>query len=146
MLRQQTKQLKEKLAKVENSYATLKEETIIYKNKLSDQDESSEKMHQYLEMALESCKNENEILKKSKVEMEHVLAEEGKSKRFYENKVQGLQQSVRDMLGQIKAMQDQLAKVNAEKIAEREQGHDRLMQLKSENVDLLERVRANRRK
>lgn len=146
MLRQQTKQLKEKLAKVENSYATLKEETIIYKNKLSDQDESSEKMHQYLEMALESCKNENEILKKSKVEMEHVLAEEGKSKRFYENKVQGLQQSVRDMLGQIKAMQDQLAKVNAEKIAEREQGHDRLMQLKSENVDLLERVSANRRK
>ena len=74
---------------MENSYATLKEETIIYKNKLSDQDESSEKMHQYLEMALESCKNENEILKKSKVEMEHVLAEEGKSKRFYENKVQG---------------------------------------------------------
>ena len=48
MLAQQNKEMKEKLEKLENSYAALKEETIIFKSKLDDQDESSEKMHQYL--------------------------------------------------------------------------------------------------
>ena len=46
----------------------MKEQTIIYKNKI-DNDTSG----QYLEVALESCRNENEILKKNKTDLEKSL-------------------------------------------------------------------------
>ena len=38
----------------------------MYKGKIADQDSSSDKMGQYLEIALESCRNENEALKRTK--------------------------------------------------------------------------------
>ena len=47
----------------------LREEIFVLKGKLADQDGSADKMGQYLEIALESCRSENEALKRTKSEL-----------------------------------------------------------------------------
>ena len=89
-LEEKNQELNSRVKEMERSIDELRQQTIIYKSKVIDQDTSSEKVGHYMEMALESCRNENEVLKKNRVELEHSVAELTKSRKVYEGKVSNL--------------------------------------------------------
>ena len=54
------------MRELEHVNHNLREEIFVCKAKMADNDASTDKMNQYLEIALESCRNENEALKRTK--------------------------------------------------------------------------------
>jgi preprotein translocase subunit SecD len=67
--------LTSRLQEFEKLNHNLREEIFVYKTKLAENDLSSDKMNQYLEIALQSCRGENDALKRSKQELEKSLDE-----------------------------------------------------------------------
>lgn len=75
VLTNRSNELAERVKELEVSNNSFREELIVYKNRVAEYGTSSDKVGQYMELALESCKGENEALKKSKKEFEKSLAE-----------------------------------------------------------------------
>ena len=74
-MNEKNSELTSRLKEMEKINHNLKEELFVYKSKVAENDVSSDKMSQYLEIALESCKSENDALKRTKKELEKSLDE-----------------------------------------------------------------------
>ena len=74
-MNEKNSELTSRLKEMEKINHNLKEELFVYKSKIAENDVSSDKMSQYLEIALESCKSENDALKRTKKELEKSLDE-----------------------------------------------------------------------
>ena len=66
----------------------MREQLFAYKNKYEN--DSSDRMSHYMEVALESCRNQNEILKKNQSELEKSLVGEVYNKNSLEDRNQEL--------------------------------------------------------
>ena len=72
-MKEKNSELTSRLKQLQKVNENLKQEIFVCRSKITDNEVSSDKMNQYLEIALESCRSENEALKRTKGELQKSL-------------------------------------------------------------------------